>query len=241
MSKFLFVWTAIPLPGASARISYEINHETGLSAEELLYGVNGNTIAADLVTASVIVTSRAFPGCEVDQGRRQRLRRVLDGHSQDSNVTNGEIIMEENEWKPPASHGEQRRLGSSSHLPDSSSGDDSLVSQQLASEESPVEIRQDVGEQSRLDHSRQLLVLAPPLNEECRYIIRARINQMLDLDKTDETQCVLVISTIVVSTKSFDDALTEAEETELKEVIENTMFQSFKDGSFVDAIPKNTD
>ena len=60
-------------------------------------------------------------------------------------------------------------------------------------------------------------------------------------DKTDETQCVLVISTIVVSTKSFDDPLTEAEETELKEVIENTMFQSFKDGSFVDAIPKNRD
>eukprot|EP00550_Attheya_septentrionalis_P013162 CAMPEP_0198305106 /NCGR_PEP_ID=MMETSP1449-20131203/57740_1 /TAXON_ID=420275 /ORGANISM="Attheya septentrionalis, Strain CCMP2084" /LENGTH=524 /DNA_ID=CAMNT_0044007637 /DNA_START=218 /DNA_END=1792 /DNA_ORIENTATION=- len=229
----------IPLPGASARISYEINHETGLSADELLYGVNGNAIAADLMTASVIVTSRAFPGCEVEQGRRQR--RVLDGHSQDSKVKNNEIIMEENEWKPPASHSEQRRLGSS-HLPDNSSGDDNLVLQQLASEESPVEIRQ-----SRLDHSRQLLVLAPPLNEECRYIIRARINEMLDLacqldfpDKTDETQCVLVISTIVVSTKSFDDPLTEAEETELKEVIENTMFQSFKDGSFVDAIP-NTD
>jgi len=135
--------------------------------------VNGNAIAADLMTASVIVTSRAFPGCEVEQGRRQR--RVLDGHSQDSKVKNNEIIMEENEWKPPASHSEQRRLGSS-HLPDNSSGDDNLVLQQLASEESPVEIRQ-----SRLDHSRQLLVLAPPLNEECRYIIRARINEMLDL------------------------------------------------------------
>jgi hypothetical protein len=187
-----FFCTAIPLPGASAKISYEINHETGLSANELLNGVKGNTIAADLMTASVIVTSRAFPGCEVEQGQqqRQRQRQVLDRHSQDSKLTNGEIIMGENEWKPSASHGQQRRLGSS-HIPDSGNGDDNLVLQQLALEESQTEILQGVEEQSSLDHSRQLLVLvAPPLNEECRYIIRARTNKMLDLGTSFVVSCL---------------------------------------------------